>query len=57
VVTSGGQIANSARQLRELGAHVDDALCVIDREEGGAELLARDGIRLRSLFTRSHIGA
>lgn len=52
VVTSGGQIAISARQLRELDARVDYALCVIDRQEGGAEALAGDGIPLCALLTR-----
>src|SRR3984957_3409491 len=37
VVTSGGQIAISTRQMRELGGLVEHAVCVIDREEGGAE--------------------
>lgn len=55
VVTSGGQIAVSTRQLRELGARVDHALCVIDRQEGGSEALAADGISLRSLFSRGDL--
>ena len=55
VVTSGGQIAISTGQLRELGAQVDHALCVIDRQEGGAEALARDGIALRALLTREDL--
>jgi orotate phosphoribosyltransferase len=55
VVTSGGQVAISTRQLRELGARIDTALCVIDREEGGTEALARDGIQLRSLLTRTDL--
>jgi orotate phosphoribosyltransferase len=55
VVTSGGQIAVSTRELRNLGAQIDEALCVIDRGEGGAEALAQDGIRLRSLLTREQI--
>ncbi|WP_144119571.1 orotate phosphoribosyltransferase [Catellatospora sichuanensis] len=55
VVTSGGQISISTRQLRELGATVDSALCVIDREEGGAAALAADGITLTALLTRSDL--
>jgi orotate phosphoribosyltransferase len=55
VVTSGGQIAISARQLRELGARIGDALCVIDRQEGGAEALAGHGIRLHALLTRQDL--
>jgi len=53
VVTSGGQIVLSATELRRLGAEVEEVLCVIDREAGGAENLAREGLRLRSLFRKS----
>ena len=55
VVTSGGQVVISAGQLRELGATVDTALCVIDREAGGSEALAAGGIELRPLFTMSEL--
>ena len=55
VVTSGGQVVASANDLRALGATVDDALCVIDRQSGGAAALASAGIALRSLFTRSDL--
>ena len=50
VVTSGGQVASSARDLRALGANVEQAVCVIDRESGGREALADAGIKLYSLF-------
>jgi orotate phosphoribosyltransferase len=52
VVTSGGQIIISAGQLRELGARIEHALCVIDREEGGAQVLASHGVALHALLTR-----
>ncbi|WP_326637955.1 phosphoribosyltransferase family protein [Nonomuraea fuscirosea] len=55
VVTSGGQIATSTGQLRDLGARIDHALCVIDRQEGGAEALAANGIRLLSLLNREDL--
>ena len=35
VVTSGGQVVASTTDLRQLGAVVSHALCVIDREAGG----------------------
>ena len=50
VVTSGGQIALSVQDLREAGAHVRNALCVIDREEGGAQAMTKVGIQLSPLF-------
>ncbi|GAB3437135.1 orotate phosphoribosyltransferase [Flindersiella endophytica] len=55
VVTSGGQIIISTGQLRELGAQVDTAVCAIDRESGGVEKLASEGIELRSLFRISEL--
>lgn len=51
VITSGGQVALSSSDLRERGAVIDDALCVVDRGEGGAEYLATHGLRMRALFT------
>jgi orotate phosphoribosyltransferase len=52
VVASAGQIAISAERLRELGASIGHALCVIDRQEGGAAALADVQILLRALITR-----
>ena len=57
VVTSGGQIVLSTADLRNRGARVDGALCVIDRQEGGAEALAGHGIALRSLVTAADLRA
>ncbi|GAA4839957.1 orotate phosphoribosyltransferase [Luteimicrobium xylanilyticum] len=57
VVTSGGQVVLSTADLRAAGAQVTDALCVIDRQEGGAEALAGHGIALRSLVTAADLRA
>jgi orotate phosphoribosyltransferase len=51
VITSGGQVLESALQLRNSGAEILAVLCVIDREAGGAQALARADLELRSLFT------
>ena len=55
VVTSGGQVLESAQALRALGGEVSAALCVIDRESGGAALLAAEGIELHPLFRMSEL--
>jgi orotate phosphoribosyltransferase len=55
VVTSGGQIFLSAAELRKREAVVEDVLCVIDRESGGLEMLAKNGLHLHSLFRMSEI--
>ena len=57
VVTSGGQIVLSTADLRRLGAQADEALCVIDREQGGAEALKSEGISLLSLLTAENLRA
>jgi orotate phosphoribosyltransferase len=50
VVTSGGALAEAVSALREEGLVVRTAVCVVDREEGGSDALARLGVRLRALF-------
>ena len=55
VVTSGGQVVISTGDLRQDGANINIALCVIDREAGGKEALADAGIELRALFTMSEL--
>lgn len=55
VVTSGGQIIESAKALRGEGALIDQVVCVIDRESGGLENLRREGLSLTALFTMSDL--
>jgi orotate phosphoribosyltransferase len=50
VVTSGGALTEAVSALREGGLVVRNAVCVVDREEGGTDALARLGVRLRSLY-------
>jgi orotate phosphoribosyltransferase len=57
VVTSGGQVVRSCFDLRDRGAVVEHALCVIDREAGGAAALAAIGVEGRPLFTMSELEA
>ncbi|MCU1380489.1 MAG: Orotate phosphoribosyltransferase [Acidimicrobiales bacterium] len=57
VVTTGGQVLLSCAELRERGATVDTVLCVIDREAGGPEAFAAEGLALRALLTMSQLKA
>lgn len=50
VVTSGGALAEAVDAVRAADLVVRHAVCVVDREEGGADALARIGVRLRSLY-------
>ena len=55
VVTSGGQIISSVEELRKQGAIINKAVCVIDREQGGKEILKNNGILLFPLFTMTEL--
>jgi orotate phosphoribosyltransferase len=55
VVTSGGQVITSCGDLRERGATVEHAVCVIDRESGGPEGLAAIGVELHALYTMTEL--
>jgi orotate phosphoribosyltransferase len=55
VVTSGGALAEAVSALRDEGLVVRNAVCVVDREEGGSDALARLGVRLRALFRASEL--
>jgi orotate phosphoribosyltransferase len=50
VVTSGGAAADAVDALRAAGLDCRVAICVVDREEGGADALARKAVRLHPLF-------
>jgi orotate phosphoribosyltransferase len=50
VVTSGGAAVEALEALREAGLECRIAVCVVDREEGGVDALARRGARLLPLF-------
>jgi orotate phosphoribosyltransferase len=50
VVTSGGAAVEAVNALREAGLECRTAVCVVDREEGGVDALARVAVRLRPLF-------
>ena len=55
VVTSGGAALDAVDALREAGLECRAAICVVDREEGGADALARKAVRLHPLFRAQDI--
>jgi orotate phosphoribosyltransferase len=55
VVTSGGAAADAVRALRQAALECRTAICVIDREEGGVDTLARLGVRLHPLFRAAEV--
>jgi orotate phosphoribosyltransferase len=57
VVTTGGQIIKSVNELRALGAKIDTVLCVILRNANAIELLQKEDLQLRYVFTMEEINA
>jgi orotate phosphoribosyltransferase len=55
VVTSGGAALAAIEALRDAGLRVSNAVCVVDREEGGVDELARAAVRLWPLFRASEL--
>ncbi len=55
VVTSGGSILKGAKQVEALGGTVAVIMSVIDRQEGGREIIEGAGYRFQSIFTREDL--
>jgi orotate phosphoribosyltransferase len=55
VVTSGGAAIAAVEALRAAALECRTAVCVVEREEGGVDELARHGVRLRPLFRASEL--
>jgi orotate phosphoribosyltransferase len=56
VITSGGSARKAITAVEGAGGRVLGVLAVVDREQGGAEGLAGDGIRVVVLTTASELG-
>ncbi len=55
VVTTGSSVLKAVKLLREKGAVVEKCICVVDREDGGKELLAGEGVDLVPLIRISSV--
>lgn len=55
VVTTGGALVKGCLALRAAGASLDTVVCAIDREQGGTENLAVEGISLRAALERADL--
>jgi orotate phosphoribosyltransferase len=55
VITDGGAKLEGAAPFQATGLTVEDILVLVDREQGGAEMLAGHGLRLHACFTLREI--
>ena len=51
VVTTGGSSLKAVEKLRDMGYNVNRIISIVDREEGGRELMKESGIELFPLVT------
>lgn len=56
IVTSGGQVIEAAKTLRDVGLSLLKVIVIIDREEGGRQAIEGAGIKMDSLFTTTDLG-
>lgn len=51
VVTTGGSALKAVERLRGAGYVVDQVISLVDREQGGGELYAREGLRFDAVYS------
>jgi orotate phosphoribosyltransferase len=55
VVTTGGTLIQVIERVKKQGLDVGLVVTVVDRQEGGAEVLREYGYEMKSIFTREEI--
>jgi orotate phosphoribosyltransferase len=55
VVTTGGTLLTACERVRDAGLDIAGVYCVLDRQEGGRENLAKAGFDLQAIFTRESL--
>jgi orotate phosphoribosyltransferase len=55
VVTTGGSLITACKRVEDEGLKVVQVICVLDREQGGADALETAGYKLESIFTRASL--
>lgn len=51
VVTTGGSALKAVNRLQAAGYHVNQVIALVDRQQGGAELYAQQGLKFKTVFT------
>ena len=55
VVTTGGTLVQVIKRVEDAGFTVGQVITVVERQEGGVEILANAGYKLEALFTREQL--
>ena len=57
VVTTGGSLLKACTRVKDAGLNIVAVCAILDRQEGGREILQQEGYALRALFTREELVA
>ena len=57
VVTTGASALKAVERLREAGYVVNDIFALVDRQQGGEELYAKEGLNFKPIFTIEEVKA
>ncbi|KAI4467876.1 orotate phosphoribosyltransferase [Holotrichia oblita] len=55
VITSGSSVLETAKDLRNEGIIITDVVVVLNREQGGEDILQQDAVKTHELFTMSQL--
>lgn len=55
VVTTGSSVLETTRDLRSEGLIIEDAVVVVDREQGGSDNVANQNVKMHSMFTLKYL--
>ena len=56
IMTTGGQVLEAAKSLKDAGAKIDRIVGVIDRQEGARQAIESAGYVFEALFTTADLG-
>ncbi|MFC1675581.1 orotate phosphoribosyltransferase [Planctomycetota bacterium] len=56
IATTGGQVAEAAKIVTDIGATVKKIVCVIDRKQGAEENITQAGFTFEALLTKTDLG-
>ncbi len=56
IATTGGQVLEAAKVIRDTGAEVSKIVCVIDRKQGARENIESAGYTFESILTKDDLG-
>jgi len=56
VITKGGSILEAIEAVEAEGCQVLKVMCLVDRQQGGSDIIKNKGYRVEALFTPSDLG-